>query len=358
MPATLWGGWLTLRTEKTRNRTQLKRTEKAARRAAINLTRVEIMTRKEELISGYITETRAGDFVQRVATNKKPCGGCSVEWLYDVYFEESDTGEVIEKCERTGEYIVKSTGEVLQTKEKALKRLDNFRQIRLACERFKWKLRANAANARLFITLTYADNMTDTKRLYEDFRRFWQKFKRLSGCENAGYMVAFEPQERGAWHAHLITIGGVHYVPNDKIQALWGHGYSKTMNCQNVADLGGYLTSYLVNLAPCAEDFEEQKASKKNARLPFYPARFRFLRWSKGLLEPQVERKEFKEDVELETEDLKKIKDITKKVVLPDIITPIFTRYVLYVKKSALKRMHKRLNKSKRKTYKKKQKKT
>lgn len=44
------------------------------------------------------------------------------------------------------------------------------------------------------------------------------------------YIVAMEPQNRGAWHAHLILIfnGKAPFIPNDEISALWGQGFVKT----------------------------------------------------------------------------------------------------------------------------------
>ncbi len=216
----------------------------------------------------FITEISAGSYVKRISSSKKPSGGSSIEWIYEGTDEEPI---------RTNEYLVLSTGEIRTTAEKAESRLANERNIRIACEKFKWKVRANAEDARLFITLTYADNMDDTHQLYEDFRRFWQKIKGRFGMK--GYLVAFEPQERGAWHAHLITIGGAEFISNAQIAKLWGHGFTKTKACRAIADLGNYLTAYLTKLD-----------GKKGSRLGLYPARFRFLRWSKGLKEPIVKK--------------------------------------------------------------------
>lgn len=235
----------------------------------IDLTNVGIMTeRPPKTRQKFITEIAAGSFVKRISSTKKPKGGSSIEWVY-----EGTDDEPI----KTNEYLVLSTGEIKTAEEKAETRLGNERNIRIACEKFKWKVRANAEDARLFITLTYEENMTDTKQLYEDFRRFWQRLKGRFGIE--GYLVAFEPQERGAWHAHLITIGGEDFISNAQVAKLWGHGFTKTKACRAIADLGNYLTAYLVKLD-----------GKKGSRLGLYPARFRFLRWSKGLKEPTIKK--------------------------------------------------------------------
>lgn len=234
----------------------------------INLTNIEIITHHRRYEVHYTREIKAGRFIKRISSNIKPKGGKSIEWIWE---QSSDGLEEL----RTNEYAVISTGEIRTSADKSEKRIANMRQIRVACEKFKWLVRANADSAQLFITLTYSENMTDTKKLYEDFRRFWQRLKRKYGINE--YLVAFEPQERGAWHAHLITIGGADYIPNSDIAEIWGHGFTKTKQCQRVADLGNYLTAYLTKLD-----------GKKGTRLSLYPARFRFLRYSRGVKQPEI----------------------------------------------------------------------
>ena len=128
------------------------------------------------------------------------------------------------------EYLVRKTGEVKKYKRASVSRFENKRAVVARCEAFKWKIRANSANIKLFVTLTYTENMTDTKRLYEDFRRFWQRLQ-YNFPQITGYMVAFEPQERGAWHAHILLLSNRKnlFIENDKIADLWGFGFTKTL---------------------------------------------------------------------------------------------------------------------------------
>ena len=276
-------------------------------------------------VQKYCTEISAGGFVKRVYSNIKPSGGQNVQWIY----EESSDGQN-QYC--TNDYIVLSTGEVKTKTEKDVEgRLANPRQISIACERFKWKVRANAEDARLFITLTYSENMTDTRRLYEDFRRFWQVFKKR--YKVAGYLVAFEPQERGAWHAHLITIGGASYIPNEDVEKLWKHGFTKTMKCGNVADLGGYLTAYLTKID-----------GKKESRLNKYPARFRFLRWSKNLKEPTI--KKFKAYEKMEIPNYTKYYSKTIEKQIEGIDKPVLITIEEFCENSKYQRWQKHRTKS------------
>lgn len=254
----------------------------------------------------YVTELSAGGFVKRVTLDCKPKGGKNIEHLYDAYGNT------------TGEYAVISSGEIKEFADNSDGgRLANPRQIRIACERFKWRVRANADRAKLFVTLTYSENMTDTKRLYEDFRRFWQKLKRRHGVED--YLLACEPQGRGAWHCHVITLGGDGYIPNDEIAAMWGHGFTKTLKCDKIADLGNYLTAYLTKLD-----------GKKNERLKMYPQGFRFLRWSRGCKDAEVKsytKRVFREeDEEMKLRGYTKTSDRTVEKVIEGLPEPLHIR--------------------------------
>ena len=99
-------------------------------------------------------------------------------------------------------------------------------------------------------TLTYAENMTDPKRLYKDFFNFNKRFQYY--CEKHGhgkaeYIVMMEPQERGAWHCHLLYIWDCKapFIPNEEFAKLWGYGFVKIKKLDNVDNVGAYLTAYL-----------------------------------------------------------------------------------------------------------------
>lgn len=181
-------------------------------------------------------------------------------------------------------------------REHSKTRKDNIRQVKKACNNFKWLVRKNQDKVRKFITLTYAENMTNTRRLYEDYRRFIQKLYRAFP-DITGYLVAFEPQQRGAWHAHILILSDVQIlrtkeyktdklkfksrklISNKIIHELWGHGFTKCQDVKSVRDLGAYITSYLTNV-------KSGKLTKKGARLALYPSGFRFLRSSRAVDRP------------------------------------------------------------------------
>lgn len=229
---------------------------------------------------GFVREIETDNYLQRTCVNFVP-RGASVARL------DKHT------------YINLRTGEVNFYKSEAKGALENPRRIRKRCDEFRWRIRANSKECRLFVTLTYAENMTDTKRLYEDFRRFWQKLKRKYK-QITGYLVAFEPQQRGAWHAHLLLLSeDVLFIPSEDLAQIWGNGFVKVEDCRNIDDVGDYLTSYLTDLD-----------GKKGGRLSLYPSFFRFLRWSRGVKAPVV--KEYPK----ETAELSEEKKITEEWVI------------------------------------------
>ena len=236
---------------------------------------------------GFICERQAGNYIERRSTRINNGGNHIIRIpdikLWDgekplkVYHRFSDCTVDPE----TGELLTPETPRIMKTNDT---RFANPRSVLRSCTNFKWLIRANAERIRLFVTLTYAENMTDTKRLYNDYREFWQRLKYAYPCLT-GYLVAFEPQKRGAWHAHMLLLSDKRnlFIPNKKMRAIWKKGFTKTQSCMNIHDIGSYLTSYLTNL-------KEGARTKKGQRLNMYPAGFRFLRSSKNVERTKISR--------------------------------------------------------------------
>lgn len=173
-----------------------------------------------------------------------------------------------------------------------------------------------------WITLTYAENMTDTKQLYTDFRDFHKRFKRyckVSGWAEPEYIVMMEPQQRGAWHAHLLYIWdtAAPFIPNDQLARIWGHGFVMVKKLDNVDNVGAYLTAYMTDLVISEDDLQKgevKKAVLKGARLKLYPTGMQIVRHSRGIKQPDVELKsesDALEEVKGMSETYRKTKHIT-----------------------------------------------
>jgi hypothetical protein len=195
------------------------------------------------------------------------------------------------------EYVRLEDGEVCE-----FQHIENRSELKIAlCRTFR-KIRSlinanfTGEDSELFITLTYAENMTDTVRLLKDFERFWKRFKRRWG--GAEYISVIEPRGRGAWHVHLIAIweGRAPYIPNAELRDCWGHGFVRVNAVRDDCDnLGAYLSAYLadVEVPEDGEGVEKQvngttKKFKKRGRLHMYPAHMQIYRTSRGIERPEV----------------------------------------------------------------------
>lgn len=181
----------------------------------------------------------------------------------------------------------------------------------------------------LFLTLTYEENMTDLERLKTDLEKFTKKLrykfspkcKKGWGVSSIDYITVVEPQERGAWHAHVLLrfndLKTVYLNNDEKIKPLWGHGITKTKALKGVESVAGYLQTYLSDIelnnetaSDCTAVGEkmtvvekevegESKSFIKGARLKYYPAGMNIYRKSKGIQYPSSDYVQY-EDIKKE----------------------------------------------------------
>lgn len=96
------------------------------------------------------------------------------------------------------------------------------------------------------ITLTFADNITDTKEAYKYLALFFDRLKYYLKKQNMNelkYICCMEYQARGAVHYHLVCNCG--YIPFDTLEKLWGHGYVYIKKICNDAAIA-YALKYCV----------------------------------------------------------------------------------------------------------------
>lgn len=228
------------------------------------------------------------------------------------YMSRKNKGQTIKMLPGGDEFVVCSTGEVKEVQH-GVSRNDNKKGLYKTFARARALINTNVTDVSKvrWCTLTYAENMTDTTRLYQDFEKFNKRFQYYCKKHNFGrpeYIVMMEPQGRGAWHAHLLYIWQDRQAPfisNDVFASLWGHGFVKIKRLDNVDNVGAYLTAYLgdMELSECdisgivygkvVEVEEDGKKVKKNiikgARLDLYPSNFNMIRYSRGCKQPTVE---------------------------------------------------------------------
>ena len=231
------------------------------------------------------------------------------------YMSRRNCKQTIQMLKGGEQFVICATGEIKDI-EHHNTRKDNKKGLYKTFANARAVINANVTDVSKvrWCTLTYAENMTDPKRLYMDFQQFNQRFQyycKQKGYSNPEYIVMMEPQGRGAWHAHLLYIWKdqkAPYIANQEFREMWGHGFVRRKKLDNVDNVGAYLTAYLGDMEIDEMDFSKavgkqckvvevededgkkvKKAIIKGARLDLYPANFNMLRCSRGVKRPVAE---------------------------------------------------------------------
>ena len=202
-------------------------------------------------------------------------------------------------------------------------RSQNLGGVRRTIRELRAIINANCTESQncIFWTLTYRENMQDAKRLYNDFdaykKRLWRYFSSV-GIDRPEYISVSEPQNRGAWHLHILFIWP-HKRPRiefSDVIPLWPYGSTRVEYVRNCDNMGAYFSAYLADLP--LEDFQsvpdqeksqmtgceivekeipdpvdQEKTIKKKfikgARLFWYPPGMNLYRTSRGIIRPEKE---------------------------------------------------------------------
>lgn len=99
-------------------------------------------------------------------------------------------------------YVVKSTAELRRYSPRSETKGDNLHSVRQSFNRLKSVINANVRgnDCVRFLTLTYAENMTDNARISSDLRQFFKRLRKMYGPME--YLYVKERQaRRGVAHA-------------------------------------------------------------------------------------------------------------------------------------------------------------
>ena len=148
-------------------------------------------------------------------------------------------GGIVKKLDKN-RYMNLLTGEIKEYQHNT-KRVDDKKGISQSLKKLRDIINTNVTNVKncLWVTLTYKENMTDHKRLYEDYRKFNMRFQRYlqkNNLPNCEYIATAEPQGRGAWHLHIIYIfpSKAPFIENSILADLWGFGFVNIKSLKNV----------------------------------------------------------------------------------------------------------------------------
>lgn len=122
-----------------------------------------------------------------------------------------------------------------------------------------------------WITLTYADAMTEHKKIYEDGKMFLRRLQRYlnnqtdlsDGQKTFKHITVAEPQGEehdNSWHMHILLIfeDVALFISNDTITELWGCGMTDTHKVYDADGLALYFKVYLsdIEYVDGDEDFD------------------------------------------------------------------------------------------------------
>ena len=229
------------------------------------------------------------------------------------HMEKMNRKANIKKLDRDT-YLEIETGEIKEFNH-AENRQESYNSLRQTFKKVRYLINNNFTGKgnELHITLTYKENMTDTKQLYTDFDKFMKRLRyKAKKKTSIDYMSIVEPQGRGAWHCHVLMrfndMDKV-FIKNSEIRQMWGKGFVKIKALKGVDNIGAYLSAYLADIEVQGDivgkevlvkvvDGQEKKFIK-GGRLHMYPPGMNLYRKSKGIIEP--------ERVEMRFKDIKKV---------------------------------------------------
>jgi len=147
--------------------------------------------------------------------------------------------------------------------QKEPKQLDLFEQEKLKKQRMQFSINRTRTEIRRlvnsnpqlskFITLTFAENITDLKTANYIFNKFVLRMNYKH--PDFEYLAVPEFQKRGAVHYHLLC--NIGFIEVAELQAMWGQGFVKINKIDNVNNVGAYVSKYL------GKEMDERTFGKK-----------------------------------------------------------------------------------------------
>ena len=182
-------------------------------------------------------------------------------------------------------------------------RSQDLKSVRRSLNKLVDIINANVSDSNLshcrWVTLTYAENMTNHKRLMDDWGKFCKKARRKWG--KFEYIAIKEPQARGAWHLHVIMIfeSEAPFIDNAVLAKKWGNGFVNVRKLTSGVNLGLYFAASLRDMTKSEAEIagidtagrktSSDKKYIKGARLELYPRDIDIFTHSQDINKPQKE---------------------------------------------------------------------
>lgn len=102
---------------------------------------------------------------------------------------------------------------------------------------------SNIAINSKFLTLTFADHVTDLKKANYEFKKFKQRFEYYLGVR-IKYLCVPEFTKKGRIHYHVVLFN-LPFVKNKTLQSIWSNGFIKINKIDNCDNVGAYVSKYI-----------------------------------------------------------------------------------------------------------------
>lgn len=216
-------------------------------------------------------------------------------------------------------YCNKKTGEI-KKKNISESRYQSPKGVRKSINRLMDLIRCNATDSAKckWITITYAEPMTDGKKAFLDAKLFLRKLERYlakqigltAGQKNFKYITVAEPQGESngnSWHLHILLIFDViaPFIENSVLAELWGYGITYTNKVFDGDGLALYFKVHLSDVEYEDNNDDTDDADKtatvekmvdsvlkqfiKGERLKYYPRGMNLYSSSRGMKKPMIE---------------------------------------------------------------------
>lgn len=204
-------------------------------------------------------------------------------------YHRNNSLKKIRKLNKT-QYVDCKTGEIKEYK-RGNNRSNNIQSIQRSLANLRRIINSNFTgdNSERFLTLTYSTLMTDTNKLYKDFKKFICALRKHYPVE---YITIAEPQQSGSLHLHVLlkslTTKKLH-ISIEILSELWPHGYFYIEKIPFVDNFGAYFAVRVTDLCPDDDHIGKSNIPKsviKGGRLHFYSKNFKVYRCSKGIKRP------------------------------------------------------------------------
>lgn len=117
-----------------------------------------------------------------------------------------------------------------------------------------------------FLTLTFAENITDLKLANYEFKKFRQRLEYQLNIK-LKYLVVVEFQKRGAVHYHALFFN-LPYIGAEKLASVWKNGFIKVNAIEQVDNIGAYVTKYMTK-----DEYDKNKEDKLTGEKSYFTSR-------------------------------------------------------------------------------------